>query len=166
MKIDLLPLQTNKPVNVLLIGNNPIELGTVLDKLSKVRTRKIVTEIAFDLQSIVSRLMRFKPNFILIDDNIGKSELKETLNKLSSSRRTKDVPITVLKNSNYEESLADTSILDYLLKQNLSTEALYNTLKNSLRFKKTQLYLNKAYGKRKSFFKQLSAVEMPLKINL
>lgn len=137
-------------LNVLLIGNNPIEMGRVLEKLQQVRGHKIITEIAFDLKSILERLMRFHPNFILIDDNIGKAELLVTVNALSSNRKTKDVPITVLKNSNYHEAMGSSSILDYLLKQNLSPEALYNTLKNSLKFRRTQLYLYQAYRKRKN----------------
>jgi DNA-binding response OmpR family regulator len=142
--------QNSSPLNVLLIGNNPMELGTVLDKLKEVRTQKIITEIAFDLRSILERLMSFNPNFIFIDDNIGRLELQATLKQLSSNRKTKDVPITVLKSSNYHEASGASSILDYLLKQNLSADALYNTVKNSLRFRRTQLYLFKIYQKRKT----------------
>ena len=144
------PAQNSSPLNVLLIGNNPMELGTVLSKLNEVRAQKIITEIAFDLKSILERLMRFDPNFIFIDDNIGRIELQETVKQLSSNRKTKDIPITVLKSSNYHEALGASSILDYLLKQNLSADALYNTVKNSLRFRRTQLYLGKIYQKRKS----------------
>ncbi len=139
-----------EPLHILLIGNNPIEMGGVLEKLKQVRGQRIITEIAFDLKSIVERLIRFRPNFIFIDDNIGRMELQETVTTLSNNRKTKDIPITVLKNSNYHESMASPSILDYLLKQNLSTEDLYKTVKNSLRFRKTQLYLYQAYKKRKS----------------
>jgi len=138
-----------EPLHVLLIGNNPIEMGGVLEKLNKVRGRKIITEIAFDLKSILERLIRFKPNFILIDDNIGRSVLMETINTLSNNRNTKDIPITVLKNSNYQESLVSSSVLDFLLKQNLSPEDLYNTVKNSLKLRRTQNYLYQAYKKRK-----------------
>ena len=141
--------QNPNPLNVLLIGNNPMEMGTVLDKLKQVRTQKIITEIAFDLKSILERLMRFNPNFIFIDDNIGRLELQETLKQLSSNRKTKDVPITVLKSSNYHEALGASSVLDYLLKQNLSADALYNAVKNSFRLRRTQLYLYKTYAKRK-----------------
>ena len=130
--------QNPNSLNVLLIGNNPMEMGTVLDKLKQVRAQKIITEIAFDLKSILERLMRFNPNFIFIDDNIGRLELQETLKQLSSNRKTKDVPITVLKSSNYHEALGASSVLDYLLKQNLSADALYNTVKNSFRFRRTQ----------------------------
>jgi CheY-like chemotaxis protein len=139
----------SEPLNILLIGNNPMELGGILEKLKQVRSQKITTEIAFDLRSILERLMRFNPNFIFIDDNIGKFELKETIKQLASNRKTKDIPITVLKSSNYHEALGASSILDYLLKQNLSTDALYNTVKNSLKFRKTQRYLQMVYQKRK-----------------
>lgn len=147
---------TAEPIHVLLVGNNPIELSAVLKKLQDVRGFKIVTEIAFDVKSIMERLIRFNPNFILIDDNLGKSELKQTINALSGNAKTKDIPITVLKNSNYHESFMANSILDYLLKQNLSADAIYNTLKNSLRFKRTQLYLYQMYQKRKDFILKLS----------
>ncbi|HTE31149.1 MAG TPA: hypothetical protein VK666_12295 [Chryseolinea sp.] len=136
-------------LNVLLVGNNPMEMGGVLEKLQQVRGQRIITEIAFDLKSILERLLRFRPNFIFIDDNIGRNELMQTVNTLSANRATKDVPITVLKNSNYSESLGSSSILDYLLKQNLSPEDLYNTLKNSLKLRRTQLYLYQAYKLRK-----------------
>jgi len=138
-----------KPLNVLLIGNNPIEMGRVLENLHQIRGQRIITEIAFDVKSILERLLRFRPNFILIDDNIGKNELMETVNALSHNRKTKDVPITVLKNSNYHEAMGSSSILDYLLKQNLSPEALYNMVKNSLKIQRTQVYLYHAYKKRK-----------------
>ncbi len=149
METNLQNTKALDPINILLIGNNPMEMGSVLEKLKQVRGQKIITEIAFDLRSILQRLMRFNPNFIFIDDNIGKNELMETVKSLSSNKKTKDVPITVLKNSNYHESLASSSILDYLLKQNLSPEDLYKTVKNSLRFRRTQLYLYQAYKKRK-----------------
>lgn len=150
-KILSTPETSTDQLHVLLIGNNPIEMSKVLEKLQQVRGKRIITEIAFDVKSIVQRLLNFSPNFILIDDNIGRSELMLTVMKLSNNSKTKDIPITVLKNSNYEESLAytSTSVLDYILKQNLSSEALYNTVKNSLKFRRTQLYLHQAYTKRK-----------------
>ena len=150
METALQNAEIKEQVNVLLVGNNPIEMGRVLDNLHKIRGHRITTESAFDLKSIMERLLRFRPNYILIDDNIGKQELLATVESLSSNRKTRNVPITVLKNSNYKEALGtSSSILDYLLKQNLSPDALYNTLKNSLKFRRTQLYLSQAYRTRK-----------------
>ena len=146
--------KNSEPLNVLLIGNNPIDLTKTLEKLNQIHGRRIITEIAFDLRSIVERLMKFHPNYILIDDNIGKSELNQTLDTLSKSRKTKDVPITVLKNSNYHES-STSGILDYVLKQNFSAETFYSILRNSLKFKRTQLYLYNAYQRRKKQLRKL-----------
>jgi CheY-like chemotaxis protein len=144
-----------EPLNVLLIGNNPIDMSRTLEKINQIRGKKIITEIAFDLQSIIERLMKFTPNFILIDDNIGRAELAQAVATLSSRRKTRNIPITVLKNSNYQEASASTRILDYMLKQNFSAESLYTAIKNSLKFKKTQVYLYNAYRKRKGQLKRM-----------
>jgi hypothetical protein len=144
----------SKPVHVLLIGNNPIDMSTILEKLNQIRGARVITEIAFDMRSILERLMKFKPNYILIDDNIGRFELTQTINALAERSKTKNIPIAVLKNSNYQESYGSGSILDYLLKTNLSAESLYNTLRNSLKFRKTQLYLYKAYERRRRALKK------------
>lgn len=142
-------------VNLLLVGNNPIELSAILGKIEGIRGKKIITEIAFDITSLFERLMSFRPDYILIDDNIGKPELSEAINALANNRRTKNIPVTVLKNSNYQESMGSFGVLDYLLKQNISSDSLLNTIKNSLKFRRTQLFLHKAYNLRK---RQLTGV--------
>src|SRR6187401_1056852 len=86
-------------VNILLIGNNPIEMSSMLHTIAKVPGRKIITEIAFDVRSSWERMIKFQPNFILIDDNIGRRELSQTVESLAHNSKTRDVPITVLKNS-------------------------------------------------------------------
>lgn len=148
------PLAKSEPLHVLLIGNNPIDLTETLEKIKSIRGCRIITEIAFDLRSIVERLIKFNPNHILIDDNIGKSELTQTIHTLSKSRKTKDVPITVLKNSNYQES-TPTGMLDFVLKHNFTGESFYGILRNSLKLRRTQLYLYKAYQTRKKQLKKL-----------
>ncbi|MCK6618414.1 MAG: hypothetical protein L6Q51_12305 [Cyclobacteriaceae bacterium] len=141
--------KSEQAVNVLLVGNNPIELSKMRELLQRVPGHRIMAEIAFDLKSIWQRLLRFRPNFILIDDNIGRQELSETVATLSTNRKTKDVPITVLKNSNFEEALPTNDIADYVLKKNLTGEALYNSLRNSLKLRRTRQYLAEAYNKRR-----------------
>jgi CheY-like chemotaxis protein len=135
-------------LNILLVGNNPIELGKTLETVKKFPARLVTTEIAFNLAGIWERLLKFRPNFILIDDNIGLHELGQTVSRLSSNPKTRDVPITVLKNSNYSGSVVTNNISDYVLKQNLTPEALYVSLLNSLKFKRTRQYIIRAYKKR------------------
>jgi hypothetical protein len=88
------------------------------------------------------------PDHILIDDNIGRPELKKMVTSLLKERKTKNTPITVLKNSNYQEAIA-TGVMDFMLKEHLSADSLLSTLRNSLKFRQTQLYLYKAYKRRK-----------------
>ena len=148
--------KASQPLNVLLIGNNPIDMSRTLEKINQVRGRKIITEIAFDLRSVAERLLRFNPNFILIDDNIGKTEMALAVDTLTRTRKTKNIPITVLKNSNYQEATTSSGILDYVLKQNFSADSLYNALRNSLKFKRTHRYLYKVYQKRKGLLTRLA----------
>jgi hypothetical protein len=135
-------------LNVLVVGNNPIELGRVFDSLNRVPGKRIITEIAFDLKTVIERLAKFTPHFILIDDNIGQLELRNSVQALLRYRKTKSIPITVLKNSNYHEAI-NSGVLNYILKENLTGESLYVAFKNSIKFRQTQLYLYKAYRKRK-----------------
>ena len=146
---------SGEPLNILLIGNNPIDMSGIIDKIKQIRGRKVVTEIAFDLKSIVERLMSFRPNFIVIDDNIGKVQLTETVQTLSTRNRTKNIPITVLKNSNYEESGPAAGFFDYILKTNLSGESLFSTLRNSSKFRKTQQLLFRSYNRRRGLLNRL-----------
>ncbi len=132
-------------LNVLLVGNNPIDLGSTLEKIRQIRGRKVITEIAFDLKSVLERLVSFSPNYIIIDDNIGRTELSQTLEALMQRRKTRNVPITIIKNSNYEEATSSTGVLDFLLKQNFSAEAFYRTIMNSLKIRRTQRLLSGMY---------------------
>ncbi len=138
---------------VLVVGNNPIELGHVFDRLRGIRHKTILTEMAFDLETIFQRLSYFRPQHILIDDNIGRNALRIMVSKLRR-RKTRNVPITVLKNSNYQETAGD-GVMNYILKHNLTSELLYGELLNSLHFFETQRYWEKAYRKRKGQVKRL-----------
>jgi CheY-like chemotaxis protein len=138
----------SEELNVLVVGNNPIELTRTFESLKKIREHKVITEIAFDLRSIVDRLTHFRPNYIVLDDNLGQLQLKAAIGVLLRNRKTKNIPITILKNSNYHEAM-NTGVMNYVLKDSLTGESLYTALKNSLKFKKTQLFLQQAYKRRK-----------------
>ena len=126
-------------------------MGSIIEKIQEVQIAdsKVAIEIAFDIKTLLERLTNFKPAFIIIDDNIGKAELGEIVHTLSQNRKTKDIPVTVLKNSNYEESSGASSVVDYVLKQSFNAASLMNTFKNSIKFKRTYLELHQAYSKRK-----------------
>ncbi|HEY5692177.1 MAG TPA: hypothetical protein VIS49_12015 [Cyclobacteriaceae bacterium] len=147
--------QVYENLNVLLVGNNPIELSRIFDTICDVPGRKILTEIAFDIKTILERLSKFQPNYILIDDNIGKPELKNAVKLLGKDKKTKNIPIAILKNSNYEEVFS-VGVMDYILKENINGQSLFTALTNSLKFRKTQLYLYKAMKRRKDQIRKLA----------
>ncbi len=132
---------------VLVVGNNPIELGPIFERLKGITNKTVLTEMAFDIKTIFQRLVLFRPQHILIDDNIGKKELHLMVDMLHG-RKTRNVPITILKNSNYHETIG-AGVMNYILKQNLTSETLYRELLNSIQFLETQRLWNKAYRKRK-----------------
>jgi len=143
------PVSTaSETLRIMVVGNNPLELSKLLTRIQKINDKTVVIEIAFDMQSIVARLGKFKPEYILIDDNIGRKELRDAVRFLYNNRDTRDIPITVLKNSNYTEAIGS-GVMDYLLKENLTGESLYKALANTLKFRKTQQYLYHAYKRRK-----------------
>lgn len=148
--------QATEPIRILLIGNNPIEMSGMLNTIAEVPNRSITTEIAFDTKSILSRLLKFEPTFILIDDNIGRDELSRTIELLTHHAATRNIPITVIKNSNYAESIMSADIMDFLLKKNITTESLYNSIKNILKFRRTREYLSEAYNRRKNLLLRLA----------
>ena len=141
-------------LNVLVVGNNPTELGVVFDSLENIRDKRVMTEIAFDLKTIFERLAKFRPAYILIDDNIGIPELKNAVRALLKFRKTKGIPITILKNSNYHEAINE-GVMNYVLKKGLTSDALYRALKNSVKSKITQRYLFEAYKKRTGQLRRL-----------
>jgi hypothetical protein len=150
-------IENNESLQVLMVGNNPIELGRVLERLQEVKSKKITTQFAFDLKSSLQCLGNFRPSFILIDDNIGKTELNLSVRTFSNQRKTKHIPITVIKNSNYEETV-NYGPLNYVLKSNLTGELLYKELTNSLKYRKAQDYLKLVYKKRKGQLRHLLGI--------
>lgn len=140
--------QSQENWKVLVVGNNPIELGFVFERLHGITGKEIQTEMAFDLKTIVERLGFFTPQHIIIDDNVGRKELHRMVDRLHKSP-TRHVPITILKNSNYHEAIG-AGVMNFVLKKNLTSELLYRELLNSLQFLKTQQYWNKVFRKRRS----------------
>ncbi len=142
-------------LNIMLVGNNPSDLAVVFETLKKIQQATLVTEIAFDLSGIIKLLGRFRPAFIIIDDNIGQEAMDAAVQKLIHHRKTRNIPITVIKNSNYQESI-NRDVMNYILKNTMTADSLYKALLNSVKFRKTLLFLQESYRKRKGKLKKLA----------
>lgn len=142
------PTPVNESINVFLIGNNPIELSTVYDKLKEIKSRTFKTEIGFELKGLVNKIRKFSPSCILIDDNLSRLDIVKLIKSLSSDSRTKNIPITVIKNSNYREGFGE--VQDYVLKESMTSDSLASSILNAIKFKRMQFYVYKKYKKNKS----------------
>ncbi len=146
-------VKDSKSLNVLLIGNNPTEMGSIYDLLKKVKKREMIADMAVDLKKIFLRIAKFRPNFILVDDGLTRMEIKKLIGELRGNKETENIPVAVLKSSNYSETLND-GVSDFILKEGLSSENLYHSIRNSISLHRTYRYLNVTYKRRA---KQLSA---------
>ncbi len=146
--------KSKEQLNVLLVGNNPIDLSRTEAGLGQIQNHQVTIETAFDLTSILNRLSKFHPNFILLDDNLGSTGLRLIVQALQEHRKTKDIPVTVLKNSNYVDTI-NVGVMNYVLKHAITGEVLYTAFMNSLKFKRTQQYLQQAYRKRRGQFMRM-----------
>lgn len=134
--------------NVLLIGNNPMDLGTIYDRLKKVTHVNYITEILFDVSNIVKKVLKYRPKYIIIDDNLSKEDMRGLLSKLKTHHRTMDIPITIVQNSNADDKPRE-GAEEFILKDSITSESISRSLVNSLKFSQMQSYLKKAYIKRK-----------------
>ena len=138
---------------ILIVGNNPIELSQVNAQLHAIREPEIITEMAFDDQSTFQRLTVFPAQHIILDDNIGMDTMKNVVARLKR-RRSLRVAVTVLKNSNYEETLGSGAV-NYVLKQSLSSELLHGELINSMHFQMRQSLWERSCRKRQGHMARL-----------
>ncbi len=138
-----------KSLSVLLIGNNPIELGSVYERLRESRVMNYISDIAFDLKDVLKKVRKINPQCIVIDDNLSKQELAEIMQLLKSNSRTKHIPITIIQNSNKDDAPRDGAD-EFILKDTITSESIAKTLLNSLKIHDMKEYLKKSYDKRKS----------------
>jgi CheY-like chemotaxis protein len=140
--------KVDEPYNVLLVGNNPMTLGSVYRKLMSLNDKKLIIDFCFDCKKSIMRTLRFRPNIIFLDDNINKKLIRKFIDRINRNNRTKHIPITLLKSSNYNE-VVTSGVQDYLLKENITSERLYHTIRNAGRFKRTARILKIAGRRRK-----------------
>jgi len=139
--------ESQDPLAVLVVGNNPSNVGKIYTNLLTARGRKLVAHFAFDLRNILSRIRKTKPTSIIIDDTLGQKQISWLVSKIRKSRSLKGIAITLIKSSN-SELPASNGVDELVLHQEITRERLYQAVLNSLKFRKYKEYFSK--HKRKS----------------
>jgi DNA-binding response OmpR family regulator len=108
---------------VLIIGNNPLELADIYDKLDNSRRKYYIVDVSFDLKDGRRRALKNVPDVILLDDNLDYREMKIFTDEIKSQSRFSHLKIILMKSSNQKYVLLE-QVEDYLLKNAISTEML------------------------------------------
>ena len=133
-------VKEQNPINVLIIGNNPVELSTIYENLQEFDGAKFITEFAFDIGDAKDKASKRKPNYILVDDNLKKKDIRAFTEYMSGDQETRDIPIALLKSSNYGSQITS-GFQDFLMKENFSADKFYKSILNLFRWRKTQILL-------------------------
>jgi len=141
------PGQLSGTLRVLLVGNNPMFLGKLYQKLKALKNHTFIIDFSFDFKESLMKAFRLRPSVILVDDAVGKGVVRGFIDRINSDRRTRDIPITLLKTSNYRQ-VVTSGVQDFLLKENLSPERLYHSIMNAVKFKRTARLLKIARRKK------------------
>jgi nicotinate-nucleotide pyrophosphorylase len=148
MKSTLAPENSNEPLQVLLIGNNPLELASIYETLKKYSKRQVIIDCCFDFQQSVVKALKLNPSCILLDDAFSKKRLKNFINRINQNNKTSHIPITLLKSNNYG-GITSSGIQEYVLKDGISTERLYSSIINAIQFKRTHRIIKIEHRRRK-----------------
>ena len=138
----------NSVVDILLVGNNPMEMSEIYDKLKSYKRGFLQMQISFELKGLLKKIIKLNPKSIVIDNKYKREELQKVVASLMTHAKTRHIPITLIKHSNYEDVYL--GVDDYVLSSALSAPNLVASVKNSTKFRATSNYLKTVYSDKKS----------------
>lgn len=138
-------------MNILLVGNNPTELSIVNQSAVSFRKTVLKATVLFDFKKLSQSIKNLNPSGIFIDDKLNLKEIKRVISKLHNSKNTSHIPVTIIKSSNYT-NYPNLGADDFILHTNLNGSSIYNSVVNGRQFRKSRIYVIKAYRKQKGRF--------------
>ena len=139
----LLATPPSKEIKVLMIGNNPREMGCLNIHLRNFRWKRFAVNATFDLKEGRRIAQYFKPDYILIEDSFGEGPIRNFVSQLRSKNSTRSATIALLKADNLTQLLIP-GVQDYLLKENIVSDTFAFDVLNAIALKR-QEDENKAY---------------------
>lgn len=117
----LLATPPSKEIKVLMIGNNPREMGCLGIHLRNFAWKRFLVNATFDLTEGWKIAQYYKPDYILIDASFGSKLIKDFVDQLRSTKNTSSAVVALLKENNHSE-LVISGVQDYLLKDNIESD--------------------------------------------
>lgn len=122
----------------MIIGNNPIEMTTIFNMLVTNRKNHYMADVCFDLQDSFDRIGKFKPDLILLDDNLPSDDINRFMKVLRNSSRTREIRTILLKSSNWNLHIFD-HMDDYILKETITIDVLDRLISRNTKEKHFQI---------------------------
>ena len=145
--------ESSKHYSVFLIGNNPHEMSSMENNISKYHKMNFIADVGFDLRDSLSKVFKQKPSYILLDDCYPVVQIKKFIRKIRNNRKTEGIPIALLKSSN--QYVRVEGIQDFFLKDNFSADRLFYAIRNSKKIRRTQIVFYKSYKKSRRHYQSL-----------
>lgn len=132
----LLNSTTSKVIKVLMIGNNPREMGCLSEHLRNFQWKNFNVVATFDLKQGRQLVQSLKPDYILLDAALGEKPLKSWVTQVREKKQTQNIAIAVMKDNNSQ--LVIPGIQDFLLKDNIVSDTFALTVLNALKMKELE----------------------------
>ena len=147
----LLATPATKKIRVLMISNNPREMGCLSIHLRNFRWKQFAVNATFDLKEGWKIAQSFKPDYILLEGSYGESAIRNFTAHIRNRKSTRNATIALLKENNNTELMIP-GVQDYLLKDNIVSDTFAFDILNAIALK-MQEDSNRAY--------QLSGASQP-----
>ncbi len=107
-------MEMGKPIEILLVEDNPGDARLVVEALKdgKVRNNLTIVEDGLEAMAFLRKEGKYKneprPNLILLDLNLPKKDGREVLKEIKSDEALKRIPVVALTTSHAEEDIMKT----------------------------------------------------------
>ena len=123
-------------LKLLLLGNNPIELGAIYDTLHTHEHSgcRFEVDVCFRANDCVRKYRKSFYDCLIIDDTIPEYQIQQVLDKINAVRLA-PVPAMLLKSDNFR-SFCLKGIYEFFLKKEISLTSLSCSIFRSMNFAK------------------------------
>ena len=133
-------------MNILMVGNCPIELSSVDESITKFSRGALKATFLFDLTKLTSSLKHLNPAGVFMDDKLNINDIKNAIYRMNRNKTTAHIPVTIIKSSNFE-NYPNLGADDFILNSNLTGRSIYKSVINGKQFRISRIYFRKAYRK-------------------
>lgn len=152
----LLATPPSKEIRVLMIGNNPREMGCLSIHLRNFMWKRFMINATFDLEEGWRIAQYFKPDYVLIDGSFDPELIRGFVDNLRSHKTIGNAVVALLKEDNHTELIIP-GVQDYLLKDNIESDTFAFDILSAIAHKiqEDQKEVYKAVNQSNSWISQL-----------